>query len=526
MKIFKKLILTIALTAALITPSYAQNTSYDAGQKAMHQQNYQKAYENFKKAETDAKYKEASMYWQAYALFKTRQSSKAKRILKQQLKEFPNGRWSDSAQVLIFENSSKSKRVESPERPEPPERPERPERPELSEDLRLYALEQMFFNNPDKGLPLVIELIEKSNNKQAKFNGLQLLGISDSDLAQDYLYKFIQKSKDKDLSQHAIQMLSMRNNKQSNKMLSNLYDKVQDKQIKSSIIQGFIHSEDGDQLMNLMNKESDKDLNSQIIQLLGIIGAKDKLAELANTLTDLDSKKDLMQALAISGDSQSLIKMIENTKDLELKIEAIESLAIVDEEKIQDYLLDMYSKTKELKIKNALSHAFIVNDVEAKKVIDLIQIEKNLESKHDLLESLIAIGEETELVELYELEKDLLTKQKIIEVLGVQGASEQIISLYANMQELDTKKQALHALAIDGGKASEKFLIKSYKNGDKEIKGTVIESLMIQDSSIALSELLKAETDIELKKKLIQAISMTGGYELLEKFNFEGEENE
>ena len=49
---------------------------------------------------------------------------------------------------------------------------------------------------------------------------------------------------------------------------------------------------------------------------------------------------------------------------------------------------------------------------------------------------------------------------------------------------------------------------------------------MIQDSSIALSELLKAETDNELKKRLIQAMSMTGDYEMLEKFDFKGGHNE
>ena len=66
----------------------------------------------------------------------------------------------------------------------------------------------------------------------------------------------------------------------------------------------------------------------------------------------------------------------------------------------------------------------------------------------------------------------------------------------------------------------------SYNGSDKEIKEEVIQSLMIQDSSIALSELLKAETDIELKKRLIQAISMTSDFEILEKINIEGEENE
>jgi len=39
---------------------------------------------------------------------------------------------------------------------------------------------------------------------------------------------------------------------------------------------------------------------------------------------------------------------------------------------------------------------------------------------------------------------------------------------------------------------------------------------MVQDNSIALSQLLKFETDHELKKKLIQAISMTSNYDLLE----------
>ena len=77
MNIFKKTTLALALSTAIICTSLAQHPDYEAGQKALHKQSYKKAYENFKQSESNADYREASMYWQAYSLFKLKQNHRS-----------------------------------------------------------------------------------------------------------------------------------------------------------------------------------------------------------------------------------------------------------------------------------------------------------------------------------------------------------------------------------------------------------------------------------------------------------------
>ncbi|MBL4773943.1 MAG: hypothetical protein JKX98_10225, partial [Alcanivoracaceae bacterium] len=260
-----KLTLTLALLLQLPILALAQNKHYEAGQEAMHKQQYQKAYKQFKAAESDKKYADASLYWQSYALFKSRQDAKARRTLNKLYEKHPNSQWLDDGKILALEHEIENN-LDNMDELEL-----ELEKLELDEELKLFTIQQLMFKDQLKGLDLVKDLLLNTTDVKVKMNALQLMGISDTEKASKYLYEFILKEqkldlkhqavdfkqKELDLKHHAIQMLSLRDSLKSNELLVQLYEKNNNKDLKSSIIQGFIHSSDHNKLLELIEKEKD-----------------------------------------------------------------------------------------------------------------------------------------------------------------------------------------------------------------------------------------------------------------------------
>ena len=510
-----KLILTLSLTL-LIHPStlvLAQNSDYEAGQKAMHNHHYQEAYEHFKAAESDKKYTDASLYWQIYVLFKNKQDAKAKRTLKKLLKNHPNSHWINDAEILAYEHQIEEDQSNADYLEK------ELERLELNEELKLYAIQQLLHENPAKGLPLVKQLIKNSTDTQVKSNALQLLGISESKEASKYLYDYILQEQEFKLKNQAIEMLSLRSNPLSNKLLMQLYEENDNRKLKSTIIQGFIHSDDHNKLLKLIKKEKDLKLSAQMIHILGVMGAQEALKKLSNSAQGTQNKSALIQALALSGDSKTIKKMIENNDDQQSKIEAIHSLIVLDDPDTQSYLFDLYNRLKNVKLKREVISVFIATNTDSGKILELIEQEKNQQLNLALIETLMVLGDKKSLLQLLKTKSDNQSQQHIIQMLGVMGATAELKQIYENTINNNNKKQIIEAVGLNDSGHSEDFLFQVYGTENSQLKKSVIHAFMLQNNAQALMKLLKQETHDSLKKEIIRTIGLIDSEYLLEKLN-------
>lgn len=517
---FKKTQLALALSLLLQFPTLieAQSTSYEAGHEAMHKQQYQKALEKFKEAETDENYSDSSLYWQSYALFKMNQGAVARRTLKKLVDNYPDSRWIDDAEILALEYDAKKDQLKYFEKNTEKQLKEI----ELSDELRLFAIQQLMFKDAEKGLSLAKELLEKSEDHKIKSNALELMGISEADEASRYLYEFIVENNHKglqenlaqitgqamELKRQAIQMLGMRDNMKSYDMLKDLYHKSTNKDIKSSIIESFIHASDHKQLLKMLEKEKDQDLNEQMIRLLGVMGAQDELREMAKHISKQANKKALLDALALSGDKQSIKSMIEQSQDPQVKLDAIQSLIMLDDENIDDYLFNLYQKSNDKAIKEEIINVFIATESDSGKIKQLIDDEQNDSVKVRLLESLMVMEDKGTLLQLLSTESNTHQRKEIINLLGVMGAYNELQKIYHDSDHKQ-QRQIIEAISIDGTMGREEFFYSAYHNGDKAHRKAVINAFMISENTPALLHLLKNEKDPSLKKSLIQTISMT-----------------
>ena len=531
---FKQTKLAIGLSLLIILPSFvnAQNENYEAGQKAMHAKQYESAYAHFKKAESDKEYTDAALYWQSYVLYKNKQDAKAKRTIEKLFENHPNSKWIDDAEFLVLEHDLEHKLPNMVELELELKKFKKLksinsiENIELNEELKLLAIQQIMFEDEIKGLKLVKEMLSKTDDLQVKMNALQIMGINESEQATKELYEFINKNKVIELQNQAVQMLSLRDNLKSNELLINLYEKNPDKELKSSIIQGFIHTENNKNIVELIEKEQDQLLQQQMIEILGIKGASEELKRLSKTLKGVQHQVGLINALALSGDSQSIKNMIETSKDVEIKRQAIQSLIILDDD-LGTYLDDLYNKIDDPVLKNEIISVFIAIGKSPKGIQELIKKETNQEIKSQLIHALMAMDDKQELLKVLKVEQDQHAKIEIIHMLGAMGAAEELKKLHESSHDEDLKLEIIQALGIHGSQHNEEFLNQTYDSDNKQVKHSVIEAYMIEGNTEALVQLLNKEEDLEIKKHILQTISMFDPEYILnklEKTNNKGEQ--
>jgi len=128
-KILKQTILASVLLAATVMAQ----TPYDEGQKALREQNWTEAADQFKQAiKEDKDNADASMYWRAHALYKAGRKNQAERQVRSLERKHPDSRWVKEARVLQIEHDGSE-----------PVLTDATDESVLDEELRLFALAQI-----------------------------------------------------------------------------------------------------------------------------------------------------------------------------------------------------------------------------------------------------------------------------------------------------------------------------------------------------------------------------------------------
>jgi len=475
--------------------------AYEYGHIVLQTKDWRDAIIAFKQAAKDKNLKSAAMYWQAYSHYQLKQKAQAKRLLKRLIKSEPQSEWVDDAEMLLFEHGDGDEKALHQD--------------QLDEELKLFTLQQIMFNNPEKALPKIYTIIEQSNSIRVKLNAIHILGLSEQPEVVDYLIRLLEKETNIELQQQAIQMLSLREDKDARNKLAHLYQTSKNKEIKIAIIQGFIHQQDSKQLIAMLNQEQDPELSMYLIQMLGIKGETVALKNIYKK-SQGDQRRAILEALALSGDATYLYDVIEHEKDTEIRLQAIHSLIMVNDEHMGDYLFNLYQQATSSEERDVIANVFIATDIDPALIVRLMKSEDNTERKHSLLNTLMVLGAVEEMKEVYRSEHNPDTQQAIIRLLGVMNAGDVLMEIYQTDPSVLNNQVFFEAVGMTSGSVNEEFLIERFKAGNLRVKEAVLNALMMQDNVEAMVGLLKTEEDREVKKKIIKMIGAVDAEALLD----------
>ena len=384
--LMNKILKTTILASVLIAATVLAQTPYDEGQKALREQNWTEAADQFKQAiKADKDKADASMYWRAHALYKAGRKSEAERQVRSLERKYPDSRWLKEAQVLQIEHDGSAPVIAGTT-----------DKSLVDEELRMFALAQLMDRDPERALPLVLETLKSSGSESVRSDTLFMLGMSDDPRAQQAIAQIARDSNNPGLQVDAIHMLGISDGQASANLLADLYKDSANVEVKRAVIEAYIIGDESeamtDTLVDMLKTEKNPELQTEIIHALGVMDATEEMAGLYTSLEGTGLRKAVLESMMIADDTSGLIQVLESEKDAELRAVAMEMLAVNGDKASAEYLVGLYPGGTQ-KEKTAIIQSMMIMD-NAKGLIDLMKTETDPELKREILQNLVAIDSE------------------------------------------------------------------------------------------------------------------------------------
>ena len=363
------------LAAVLAATTAMAQTPYDEGQKALRDQEWLEAADQFEQA-FESEQADAAMYWRAHALYKAQRKGDAIRQVQDLERKYPDSKWVKEAQTLQIEHQGSARRNG------------------MDDELRLYALHQLMERDPERALPLVMDIMRETDSPSVRRDALFVLGMSESPEALEVIAEIARESDDPRFQAEAINILGVAGSAASLELLASLYTPDADRKVREAVIHAHIIGEDPKPLVEFLRTESDPRLQRDIIHALGIMEATEELHEIYPRLTDRRAKVAAIEAFSIAGDSAQLHKVLETEDDERLRRAAIEGIAISDDEGAAEYLKSVYDQSASKQEKTMVLEALYILDDAEDVAVKILEDESDPGLRRQAIEVLAMNGDE------------------------------------------------------------------------------------------------------------------------------------
>lgn len=229
-----------------------------------------------------------------------------------------------------------------------------------------------------------------------------------------------------------------------------------------------------------------------------------------NQSEELKSRALFVLAQSQSPQAQALIGQIERGQSgPALQIKAIRMLA-TQGKRSDDTLADIYQHTSDVQVKRAILQSYLVSGDSAKELA-AARTETDPELVKTAVHTLGAMGAAQDLLTLYRASNNAQTKADIINSFipaGHNGVGP-LTEIAQSEPDAELRRKAIRNLGIAGGSSVAPALVATYqKNTDAETKKAAAQALFLANDAHDLVALARAEKDMEMKKYLVQQLSL------------------
>lgn len=450
----KTLFKRIALATVLLATAALAQTPYDDGQKALREQQWMEAAEYFEQAiRDDRDQADAALYWRAYALHKAGRNKEAERELRKLERGYPESRWVKEGQALRIEYQDPEKSVAQATGSDQV----------MDDELRLFALVQLMDRDPERAMPLVLDLARNADSASVRQDALFVLAVNDAPEAKSALVDFARNSDDPEAQRNAI-------------------------------------------------------------HILGTMEASAELQSLYGTTQDRETRVAIIEALSIAGESGMLKQVLADESDPELRRAAIYGIAMEEDDEAAELLQMLYENANSSGEKSTILEALTIMDEAKPLALTILRTEKDPELQKQAIQVLGIMEATEELGELYSSMTTRESRVAILEAMAIAEDTDGLMKVLETEQDEDLRAAAIQSLAISEGDGVAEKLVSIYPNASREEKSAVIQSMMIMDDADALLSLMKTEQDPELKREMMQMLTIMDSeeaneylFEMLEK---------
>ena len=505
---------TLTLTTVLVAATVLAQTPYDEGQRALRDQDWSMAAGYFEQSiKADKKTADASMYWRAHALYKAGRDKEAERQIATLERKYPESRWLKEAQVLRIEHGESAPVLAGVV-----------DESGLDDDLRMFALAQLMDRDPERALPLVLDMLKSTGSESVRNDTLFMLGMSDDPRAQEAVAQIARDSKDPELQANAIHMLGISANQPSIDLLASLYRESDNIEVKQAVIRAYMIGDESGELVEiltgLLKTEKDAELQMEIIRTLGLMDATDELREIYPTLSSQETKAAALEAYFLAGDTQTLRRVLETETNPELRKTAIRGIAMEDDEDAAALLESIYDNATSIEEKKTILESLAMMDDAEELAIKIARNETDIELRRDAIHMLGVMEATEEMGALYASIGQMELRKLILESMMIADDIDGLHKVLLSEKDEELRAQAIQMLAVSDDDEAAQYLVELYPDASRTEKQAVIQSMMIMENAEGLINLMKTETDPELKREMLQMLTIMDS-EASDKYLFE-----
>lgn len=231
----------------------------------------------------------------------------------------------------------------------------------------------------------------------------------------------------------------------------------------------------------------------------------------SNQSEELKSRALFVLAQSQSPEAQALVGQIARGQSgPELQIRAIRIIAAAQGKRSGDMLAEIYQHSADAQVKKTVLQSYVITGDSA-RLLAAARQESDPELVRTAVHALGAIRASTDLLTLYRATSSVETKHDILNGLIASGHDGvgALSDIARSEQNPDLRHAAIRNLGIAGGMSVAPTLVDAYqKNSDAETKKAAAQALFLAGDAHDLVSLARAEKDMEMKKYLVQQLSL------------------
>ncbi len=349
------------------------NSAYNQGRSYLDQRQYERAIVSFDRVIAQkATRSDAALYWKAYCQFKLGKAEDAVASIAQLRKEYPQSRYLNDAKVLEVD----AKKT-------------RPEDIQDNDEIKLLAINAMKESDPERAVPLLEDVLSKTNSLRVKRGALSVLAQINNARSHQILLNYAKGAANPDLQMEAIRYIAVNRDKLTTSgELRQIYEATDDVTVRRAIINAYQSAGNKTELVRIAESGvTPVAIRQQAISGLTNIAAPQELWTLYQKETDKTLKIQMVQAFRSMGALEQITQVLKVEKDVEVRRQAIRALGGLKSEKTGQMLVDMYAGEQDLENRKAVISA-LNSQENAEALVAIARKETNLPLKTEIVRRL------------------------------------------------------------------------------------------------------------------------------------------
>lgn len=192
----------------------------------------------------------------------------------------------------------------------------------------------------------------------------------------------------------------------------------------------------------------------------------------------------------------------------DLQSKAIEYLGVYGGHDNLQILVDIYKSSGDAQVKRTILNSFMVAG-SRDNLLAVAKPESNAELKVHAIQLLGNVGGGADLSQLYSADAAPEVKRAVIQGLFVSGNADRLFDIVKSERDDSLRRLAINQLGVMGKSKTGVALASMYaQETNADNKKAIINALFVQGNATAMIEIARKETDLNLKKMIVNQLSV------------------